>query len=179
MRLSEQFQRLAIVSMTILLACGPMHARAATQDFGLGVDTRLDRYSRATEYFSEAVEGEILIPVHLLGAVSKEGVYHIPKQTDLVQLLALAGGTRPDSDLTNVTVKRRNTSKEEVHKLDFEKFVRTPQADSLLLQPNDIVLVGAKEPLVSQNTLTLVGLIGTIFGIVLSGAILANQLSQR
>lgn len=136
-------------------------------------------FTRADEYFSEIYQGEILIPINLLGSVGKPGVYHIPKQTDLVRLLSLAGGTRADANLEDISIKRRNGETEKLINVNLRQLVSEKGTGKPInLEANDIVLVAPQEPSVSQNTLTVVSLVASLMGLVVSSLVIANQLKK-
>ncbi len=138
-----------------------------------------NRYTRADEYFSEIYQGEILVPVNLLGAVGRPGVYHIPKQTDIVRLLALAGGTRADANLEDVTIRRRTSETERSININLKQVVEERGLGKPInLEANDIVLVAPKEPLISSNTLQAVGFVSSLLGLVVSSIVIVNQLKK-
>ncbi len=133
-------------------------------------------YKRADEYFSEEVPGETLITVQLIGSVPRAGVYHVPRNTDVVKLLSLAGGTREEANLRKILIKRRNQAKEEVHEIDVEAIAEKANVQSPLLQTGDMVLVYAKEPLVTQDTISFLTVLTTILSIVTSTILLTKSL---
>ncbi len=136
-------------------------------------------YTRANEYYSELYQGEILVPIHLLGAVNKPGVYHIPKQTDIVRLLALAGGTMVDANMEDVSIKRRSEETERVININLKQLVNERgMGRPINLEANDIVLVAPKEPVISNNTVAVVGLTATLLGLVVSSLVIVNQLKK-
>ena len=102
------------------------------------------RTSSTTNYrFAEA--NELTIVVTLLGAVTNPGRYELSRSIDLVNLLALAGGTRESADLSNVRITRtvRTSTKVERREIqvDLEKFSSVDEAD-LVLSQGDIIFVG-------------------------------------
>ncbi len=136
-------------------------------------------YTRADEYFSEIYQGEILVSINLLGAVGKPGVYHIPKQTDIVRLLALAGGTRADANMEDISIKRRSGETERVININLKQLVEDRgNGKPINLETNDIVLVAPREPAVSANTLSVVGLTASLLGLVVSSIVIINQLKK-
>jgi len=140
---------------------------------------RSQNYTRADEYYSELYQGEILVPIHLLGAVGKPGVYHIPKQTDIIRLLALAGGTRADANLEDVYIKRRSEESERVISLNLKQLVNEKGSGRPInLEANDVVLVSPKEPILSNNTLQVVGFAASLLGLIVSSLVIVNQLKK-
>ena len=138
--------------------------------------SKTDKFLRAEEYFSEQFQGEILVSVNLLGEFGKPGVYHIPKQTDVMRLFALAGGSKSDADLENILVKRRSGDSEKVYKLNLREMMETPVPKNLNLESNDVILINAKEPIISPNTIQVVGIVASVLGIIVSTVVLARGL---
>jgi hypothetical protein len=142
--------------------------------------SKTSKYTRADEYYSEVYQGEILVPINLLGAVGRPGVYHIPKQTDIVRLLSLAGGTRADANLEDVTIKRRSGETERTININLKQLVEERASSKPInLEANDIVLVTPHQPLISSNTLQTVGFISSLLGLVVSSIVIVNQLKSK
>lgn len=133
------------------------------------------RMQPAQEYYSDSYQGELLMPVKILGAVKMPGIYHVPKKTDLVTLMVLAGGLTSNADQENVYIKRRAKDKEEVLQIDLSKTIVTEGSVIPLLETDDIVMVESKEPIVSTEAMTLLGVVASILSILISGMILNNQ----
>jgi NADH:ubiquinone oxidoreductase subunit F (NADH-binding) len=129
-----------------------------------------------TEYVSNNNNGEELIQVRLLGAIQRPGVYHVPVNTDLTTVLSYAGGTTPDATLDNIMVSRQKT-KSSVE-FNLETTIKHPSENNSFLQANDIVFVKRREPWVSQNAVTVLTVISTVFGIALASVIISQQLSK-
>ena len=62
--------------------------------------------SSGSEFFVGRDQGVPLITVNLLNGVTRPGVYHIPTQTSLPQLLAYAGGSLTTADTSDIRVRR-------------------------------------------------------------------------
>lgn len=166
--------------LMLLLALSPTRVTAAPPSSSLleGA-TKSGMYTRADEYYSEIYQGEILVPVNLLGSVGRPGVYHIPKQTDIIRLLALAGGTRADANLEDVSIKRRSGETERTININLKQLVdERGSGKPINLEANDIILVAPKEPLISSNTVQTVGFISSLLGLVVSSIVIVNQLKR-
>lgn len=132
--------------------------------------------TRAEEFFSEEVAGETLISVHLLGAVARAGVYHVPRNTDIVHLVSLAGGTRAEADLSEVSIKRRNKAKEEVIGVNLEELTEEPGNHPPVLQTGDIVLIKAKQPIFERDTVTAIAVLTSLISVLASVVVLIRSL---
>ncbi len=69
---------------------------------------------RAAEYIYRSSPKESLIGVQLLGAVKNPGIYYIPSNTDVLKLLALAGGTE-DAELSEILVRKTDPTQAGVY----------------------------------------------------------------
>lgn len=134
-------------------------------------------HNRAEEYFSEEIPGELLISIHLIGAVNRSGVYHVPRNTDVIHLISLAGGTRADANLERITIKRRNKAVEEVIECDLKETAEEPGKYAPVLQAGDMVLVYAKEPFIDPNTVAALSLITTILSIAVSATVIIRSIN--
>jgi hypothetical protein len=145
---------------------------------GLSLSNDLKSAGAGAEYVSGNYPGAVLMPINLWGSVGRPGIHYVPAQTDLVTLLSYAGGPAPDADLGEVTIKRRTGAQDEVLEIDAEKLLKRPETRSPVLQPNDVVVVPRESPLIGTNTLTVVGVVGSLLGIVLAG-IAINSANKR
>lgn len=120
-----------------------------------------------SEYVSEPVTTRgMLIPVNVLGAVAKPGVHHVPIQSDLVQVLSLAGGTTMDAD-NSIIVRRRQGGQDTITRLKTEEALLSSSAAVQMVAPNDLIYVKRKERAISEDTTSAVAI---VTGIVASVA---------
>jgi hypothetical protein len=131
--------------------------------------------NQPSEFVYRNNKEETLIPVYLLGAVAKPGLYHIPIQSDVLLLLALAGGPLEGADTREILVRRGQDPSPE--KIDLEKVISTPATQPFVLHPSDVVWVAPNKPAISQNTLATLTVITAVVGIVVSG-FLIHQLTK-
>ena len=114
------------------------------------------RASSTTNYrFAET--NELTIVVSLLGAVTNPGRYELSRSIDLVNLLALAGGSRESADLSDVRITRtvRTSSKVERReiRINMEKFSAVDETD-LVLNQGDIIYVSYQSGVKFSDVLT-------------------------
>jgi hypothetical protein len=98
-------------------------------------------------------EEQMLLPVNILGLVQKPGQYMVPYRTDLISLIAFAGGFREDAKINEIKIVRvaiangvnGNSSRKarsRVFKVDVKKFFETgDQRQIPQLMPDDTVIV--------------------------------------
>lgn len=127
---------------------------------------------RAAEYIYRSSPKESLIGVQLLGAVRNPGIYYIPTNTDVLKLLALAGGSE-DADLSEILVRKTDPAQTGVYELDVKKLMKsTGNIKPFKLAQDDFVYVPKREPWISNDiskTITIVSLLATI---VLTGVLI-------
>lgn len=119
----------------------------------------------AREYYVARDMGKQLLTVHLLNGVTSPGVYHVPVDTDLAQLIAYAGGAVPTSDLSEIVIRRGQRGSYQITNLDLEKSLRSKD-DLFHMQDQDIVQIEQKfNP---EKPLQYVGIFSAIASMVLS-----------
>ncbi|MEJ2633810.1 MAG: SLBB domain-containing protein [Calditrichia bacterium] len=81
----------------------------------------------------------LLININLWGHVQKPGIYSIPSNFGIIDLLSSAGGPLKTARLNDVRIIRKN---QEVIKVNIEEYIKTGNKDLLVpLQPGDVVIV--------------------------------------
>jgi hypothetical protein len=111
-----------------------------------------DRASGGTQYYVFAdKDWELQINVYVWGQVLKPGMYSVPRTTDLIGVISLAGGPGEHADLKKVRVIRNNPGAE-VLTVNVLEYMQTANAASVpVLHPGDTVIVaGGKSLTVSK-----------------------------
>ncbi len=126
-----------------------------------------------SEYIFGREMQETLMPVYVLGAVTKPGLYHVPVKTDLTTLLSIAGGPTRESDVEDIVVKRQTP--EEILHFDYENIVSKKDLKSPIIESRDTIWIGTKEPVVSNNTMLIVALLVGVGSIITSAIIISNE----
>lgn len=119
--------------------------------------------SRISEYFYMRSNRDVLKPVRVLGTVKAPGLYHIPPNTTLLNLLALTGGPGDEADTSRITISRKDGS---VERRDLMKIV-TKNQDMTLLE-GDTIYIPKDEALISSKTSTVILTIATIISVGLT-----------
>ena len=99
-------------------------------------------------------EEQMLLPVNILGLVAKPGQYMVPFRTDLVSLIAFAGGFRENAKITEVKIIRnaidkkslnknfKNTGKAQVFTVNIKKYFEDGDIAQIpQLKPDDTILI--------------------------------------
>ncbi|MBN21377.1 MAG: hypothetical protein CL678_08835 [Bdellovibrionaceae bacterium] len=113
-----------------------------------------------SEYYFRKNSGKILIPVRLIGAVSKPGIYHLPENTNLTTLLSLSGGPVSNAELDEIKIKRSGT---EIKNVDLEEILMTQE--NIPLKNGDTVFIPYYRPTISSGTVTVLTLIATFLSL--------------
>jgi hypothetical protein len=119
----------------------------------------------AREYYVGRDLGKPLITVHLLNGVGAPGVYHVPMDTDIAQLIAYAGGATDRADLSEITVRRGNQGRYSIAEFDLEKALKQPK-DLFRIQDQDVVQIEQKFN--TEKPLQWVGIISAVATIVMT-----------
>jgi NADH:ubiquinone oxidoreductase subunit F (NADH-binding) len=96
--------------------------------------------NKGNEYFVGKLEGKPLVKVHVLSGIKNPGVYHIPINTDLHELLAFAGGAQDEDDLSEVTVRSKVSGGFETKKYDLVQLLKTSK-DIPRVNEADVILL--------------------------------------
>lgn len=127
------------------------------------------------EYFVANDQGRPLVTVHLLAGVATPGVYHIPVDTDLAQLIAYAGGAPATSDLTDITIRSQRDGKYHVSQFNLESEMKSTR-DLYRLHDHDIVQINQKYT--PDRPMAWISIVSAIASIALS-AYLIHDISKR
>jgi len=152
----------------------PAHAKDLVSSFDMMQNDAFSRYSTGNEYMEGQEPGTVLMKVNLWGAVKKPGIHHIPVKTDLISLMSYAGGPNDNAIMDNVVIKRQQGKQQKKITVDLAQVIHGENREDLTLQPDDIVVVEARQPMVSQDTFMLVVLASTVASTILT-AILINH----
>lgn len=119
----------------------------------------------AREFYVGRELGKPLVTVNLLNGVTTPGVYHIPYDTNLAQLLAYAGGASERADLREVTVRHTESGKLFVSEVNLEKALKESK-DLYQMRDQDIVQIEQKFS--AEKSMQWIGIVSSIASVVLS-----------
>lgn len=116
-----------------------------------------------SEYFYRRDRDDVLVPVYMLGEVTKPGIYHVPVKSDLVTLLSIAGGLSSSADHDGIHV--RDARQPESVKVTMNDILRDSKAKPRVLLGNEVIFVEKSEPWISNNTMLVIGFLSGLVGI--------------
>ena len=95
----------------------------------------------------------LLINVNLWGHIQRPGIYSIPSNYGLVDLISSAGGPLSTARLSEVRIIR---SDQEVVSVDVEEYIRTGKSKLLpVLHPGDTIVVSGSVANIFMNVLAI------------------------
>jgi hypothetical protein len=133
--------------------------------FGLAQDSNKND---VTEYFYSRKGTEVLRPIKLLGKVNKPGIYQVPQNTSLTTLLAIAGGSANEADLSQITIANTTGNT----KFDFETSINTGKDYNL--NSGDIVFVPEKKYFMDSHTGMAITVMTGIVSVLLTGYLVSK-----
>lgn len=122
----------------------------------------------ASRYFL-GKENEFLMPVNILGPVNKPGQYMIPSETDLISLIAYAGGFREEARINDVKIVRRMGEQKQptIIKIDLTKFYTTGDLNlTPPLKPDDTVIIASQKKVAIRTLAEIVRSVSYIAQII-------------
>lgn len=126
-----------------------------------------------SEFYVGKDEGKPLITVNVVGGVSSPGVYHVPIDTTMAQLIAVAGGSVSNAELDEITIRRqKNKDQIEIIQVDFEKIISS-SGTMPTLSDKDIVDIPVSYFL--EKSALITSIVGAVLGIVLATRAVTNS----
>ena len=126
----------------------------------------------ANEFFVGKDFGRPLISVNLISGVSKPGVYHVPVDTDMVELIAYAGGTVERAAVDEISIRRQIGRKVTVEKVNLQRSFRLGEELPRMLD-GDSVQVPVNQSV--DRTLVWVLILSGILSAGLSATLIAQS----
>jgi hypothetical protein len=136
-----------IVGLTVFMLILGLCATAIAQENGYP-----DEAPGGAQYYVYAgKDWELQISVYVWGHVIKPGMYSVPRTTDLIGVISLAGGPGQYANLRHVKVIRSNPGAE-ILTINVLDYMRTADAGPIpVLHPGDVVVVpGSKAHTLSR-----------------------------
>ncbi len=81
---------------------------------------------------------------YIVGAVTRPNAYSLDARLDLIEAIALAGGTTPDADLKKIRVSSKSGDYANVYEVNLDKQLKTGSPQRYLLKPEDAIYIPAR-----------------------------------
>ncbi len=108
-----------------------------------GIAEGMDEPGRAAQYYVQPGSiSQLQINVKIWGQVLRPGLYLVPDQTDIVDLLSYAGGPTDVANLDEVVIVRNTRDQSQIIKVSIKKYLNDGNIDDIpILMPGDTVVV--------------------------------------
>lgn len=143
--------------------------QAFSQTFNAGVGL-----GKPSEFVFQTYKNQELISLRLLGAVNRAGLYHVPKDIELVTLLSLAGGTSRDAEVEEIVIG--SETKSDVKKINLYDVMNKQASVDHKFQSNDTVFVKHKQPFISSEGWRAMSIIGMLFTAALTAVAIDDKI---
>lgn len=120
-----------------------------------------------------------LIRVHVLHGVNAPGKYFISPQTDLLELVAIAGGIAPQADLEKVQLRRRDGIPEKGYTLNLRDAMESDDFKPVYFKDNDVLMINSKEQLISPEVASVVSFTSSILATIVTMLLLNDRLQKK
>ncbi len=108
-------------------------------------DTISSGINNASAYSFSGARGDqeqLKINAYIWGEVKSPGLYLVPDNTDILTLIALAGGPSDDARLQDIRIVRSYGEQEETISIDLESYLNSGDKEyNVTLKPGDTVIV--------------------------------------
>jgi hypothetical protein len=130
---------------------------ASDNTFTQEIPEQLRERTTASRYYL-GKEEELLIPVNIIGFVNKPGQFMVPTETDLVSLIAYAGGLRENAKLYNIRVVRsfatNGHGQPNILTVDLKKYFDTGNRKLIpRMMPDDTIIVPGSKTVTFEKIL--------------------------
>jgi hypothetical protein len=135
-----------IVATLLLTTCVIIPSLSISSSFAASLQEVGEPDTLRSQYYLRlGTEDELEFYVHIWGQVNKPGLYAVRDGTDLVALLAMAGGPTEDAKLTHITLVRGIGQGKGSIRVDVQEYVESGRSSEIpVLHPGDTVIVPAK-----------------------------------
>jgi len=128
--------------------------------------------SSVREFYSTNRENRFLIKVHIWGDASQTGVYFVPDNTTMMDIMSLTGGPMGvfDKTVISLTATQPNPPKKERVtnlRIDGRDILEKAEYRNFVLQNGDVIHIDS--PAASDTFMKSIGIISSVLGLVTTG----------
>lgn len=118
--------------------------------------------------------GVPLVSVNLVNGVTRPGVYHVPRGTNVGELLSFAGGAHTNSNLKRIIVRRKDhgTATVQPYKLNLEEIMKTTTSIPKV-EDSDIVYI--EQNTSTEQTLKWISIVSGILTIAVTAFVISDR----
>ncbi len=116
---------------------------------------------------------------YVLGAVSRPGPYPLQDGMDLLEAIALAGGSLPDANLKEVTIRDKSGNYSSIYKVNLEKQLESGSPQRYILSQENAVVVPRRGGGVLGVGFSVIRDVLALAGTITSTFLLIDRLSNN
>lgn len=132
-------------------------------------------YSGGAEFFAGKLEGKPLIKINVTSGLRFSGVYHIPIDTNLAELISFGGGAVTGADMSEIAVVSEGKERKSEYK-EYDFYSITKSNDRMpVLKNGDVVNIPVSGDNLARTALWI-GLLATVTSVTIS--VMAYQNSR-
>lgn len=161
-----------ITSIIIFVFCSPQFALGQSHLPQYNLSDEAFR-TRLSEYFYNQNNVDLLVPVRLMGNVTKPGLYHVPSHTSMLTLISISGGPGRNADVENISLFSINGSQSN---LALSKLMHSEK--DYIVKQGDLIYIPDKKVTFDQNTVNAFTVITGIVSVLLTAVLVAEQLKD-
>jgi polysaccharide export outer membrane protein len=136
--------------ITIPLIGDIIVAGITKQQFEQEVKKKLSEYIHGDIQLTLNIVSTVAQKVSVLGAVTKQDNYAVTTDQSLLEILSMAGGTTPDSDLRHVKILRAGMNRQPVE-VDLAWYIENGNIDAIpVVRPGDTVFIPKKANVIRE-----------------------------
>ncbi len=135
----------------------------------LDVNSQSKETSAHSEYFNANRDKRLMVKVSLLSGVPKPGIHYIPDDTNLLDMLSMAGGILSYAKEDEIMLQRTSKTNSQLVAYDLHVMMKTERNKIPILLDNDIIYIPEKPSLrgdIMQNlafySVILAAITGTV-----------------
>ncbi len=150
----------------------------------VSTETEINTSSKIGEirpgYYVLAKPFEVTMTINVWGEIPLQGLYVVPVQTDIVQIISYAGGPKEKSDLEDVLIYRatdikKSTARRTMIRVNVVDIVEG-QKQQMILQPGDMIVVKKiPQELTWLDIFTITSAVSSLVTLFISIYVLATQ----
>jgi hypothetical protein len=120
-----------------------------------------------------------LIRIHVLGGVAAPGKYFVTPQTDLFELVSLAGGINSNADPESILLRRRDSIPEKGLSLNLRSALEDGSSQPFYFKDNDVILVNTKDPVISPELALIVNFTASVLAATATLFLLKDRIEKK
>ena len=157
--------------ISILLCC--LYTQANTAQI---FDKSVPANPPGNEFFVGREYGKPLIKINLISGVQRPGVYHVPTDSDLTEVIAYAGGAHEKANLSDIVLVRQTQNKRSTIEVDLDRYLSRPEG-VILVADQDTIHIPVDRSM--DRTLNWVAIISGLASIALAVSVIDTQNKAR